>query len=87
MSLRGPEDESANGYEESCARDRSEIRLSIRSSRNEVKRRMRKADKKYVHGEMNRNTNDSAALKVIRNCIPAKEKSRLVYSRDTRELA
>ena len=54
---------------------------------NEVKRRLCDAERIYVQKEMNGNQSSSAMWKVIRNCIPSKEKSRLVYSRDMTELA
>ena len=54
---------------------------------NEVKRRLCAAERNYVQKEINDNQSSSAMWKVIRNCIPAKEKSRPVYSRDTTELA
>ncbi len=55
--------------------------------RNEVKRRLCHAERNYVQKEINDNQNSSTMWKVIRNCIPTKEKSRPVYSRDVTELA
>ena len=55
--------------------------------RNEVKRRLCDAERIHVQKEMNGNQSSSAMWKVIRNCIPSKEKSRPVYSRDMTELA
>ena len=55
--------------------------------RNEVKRRLCEAERNYVQKEMNGNQSSSAMWKVTRNCIPSKEKSRQVYSRDMTELA
>ena len=54
--------------------------------RNEVKRRLRDAERNYVQKVINDNQSSSAMWKVIRNCIPTKEKSRPVYSRDLTEL-
>ena len=55
--------------------------------RNEVKRRLCDAERIYVQKEMNGNQSSNAVWTVIRNCIPSKEKSRPVYSRDMTELA
>ena len=55
--------------------------------RNEVKRRLCDAERIHVQKEMNGNQSSSAMWKVITNCIPSKEKSRPVYSRDMTELA
>ena len=55
--------------------------------RNEVKRRLCDAERIHVQKEMNGNQSSSAMWKVIRNCIPSKEKSKPVYSRDMTELA
>ena len=55
--------------------------------RNEVKRRLCDAERNYVQKEINDNQSSSAMWKVIRNCIPTKEKSRPVYLRDVTELA
>ena len=52
--------------------------------RNEVKRRkLCDAERNYVQKEINYNHSSSAMWKVIRNCIPTKEKSTPVFSRDT----
>lgn len=58
-----------------------------RCCRNEVKRKLREAEKKYVQKEMDDNQSISARWKVIRNCIPSKEKSRPMYSKNMKELA
>ena len=47
-----------------------------RRCRNDVKRRLCDAERIYVQKEMNGNQSSSAMWKVIRNCIPSKEKSR-----------
>ena len=54
---------------------------------NEVKRRLCDAERNYVQKEINDNQSSRAMWKVIRNCIPTKEKSRPVYLRDVTELA
>ena len=54
---------------------------------NEVKRRLCHNERIYVQKEMNGNQSSSATWKGIQNCIPSKEKSRPVYSRDMTELA
>ena len=54
---------------------------------NEVKRRLCHTERIYVQKEMNGNQSSSATWKGIWNCIPSKEKSRPVYSRDMTELA
>ena len=55
--------------------------------RNEVKRRLFDAERNYVQKEINDNQSSSAMWKVIRICIPTKEKSRPVYLRNVTELA
>ena len=54
---------------------------------NDVKRVLREAEKEYVQNEVKKNQSSSEQWKVIRNCIPAREKSRPAYSRDMKELA
>ena len=58
-----------------------------RCCRNEVKRKLREAERKYVQREMDNNHSISARWKVIRNRIPSKEKSRPMYSKNMMELA
>ena len=58
-----------------------------RDCRNDVKRVLREAEKEYVQNEVKKNQSSSEQWKVIRNCIPTREKSRPAYSRDMKELA
>ena len=58
-----------------------------RDCRNDVKRVLREAEKKYVQNEVKNNQSSSERWKVIRNCIPTREKSRPAYYRDMKELA
>ena len=51
-----------------------------RDCRNDVKRELREVEKEYVQNEIKKNQSSSARWKVIRNCIPAKEKSHPAYS-------
>ena len=48
---------------------------------------IREAEKEYVQNEVKKNQSSSERWKVIRNCIPTREKSRPAYSRDMKELA
>ena len=58
-----------------------------RDCRNDVKRVLREAEKEYVQNEVKKNQSSSERWKVIRNCIPTREKSRPAYSRDMKKLA
>ena len=58
-----------------------------RDCRNDVKRVLREAEKESVQNEVKKNQSSSEQWKVIRNCIPTREKSRPAYSRDMKELA
>ena len=53
----------------------------------DVKRVLREAEKEYVQNEVKENQSSGEQWKVIRNCVPAREKSRPAYSRDMKELA
>ena len=55
--------------------------------RNDVKRVLREAEMEYVQNEVKKNQSSSEQWKVIRNCIPTREKSRPAYSKDVKELA
>ena len=55
--------------------------------RNDVKRVLREAEKEFVQNEVKKNQSSSEQFKVIRNCIPTREKSRPAYSKDVKELA
>ena len=54
---------------------------------NDVKRVLRKVEKKYVQNEVKKNQSSSERWKVIRNCISTREKLCPAYSRDMKELA
>lgn len=59
-----------------------------RSYKNQVKEKLREAERKFVHNKINNNNNNNNSLwKIIRECIPRKEISRPVYSRNVSELA
>ena len=58
-----------------------------RDCRNDVKTVLREAEKEYVQNEIKKNQSSSERWKVIRNCIPTRERSRPAYSRDMKELA
>ena len=58
-----------------------------RHCRNDVKRVLREAENEYVQNEVKKNQSSSEQWKVIRNCIPTREKSRPAYSKDVKELA
>ena len=62
---------------------------NYRDYRNNVKRALFEAERKYVEREreINNSQSISATWKVIRSCIPATEKSRPIYSKDLKELA
>ena len=60
---------------------------SFRVARNEVKKTLREAEKRYVQNEIYKNKEPNAMWKVIRGCVPRKEVSQPVYTRDMKELA
>ena len=56
--------------------------------RNEVKSMLRNAEKAYVQGKIrNNNSNKNSLWKVIRRCLPRREVTQPVYSKDVRTLA
>ena len=57
-----------------------------RDFRNDVKRVLREAQKEYVQNEVKKNQSSSERWKVLRNCIPTREKVCPAYSRDMKEL-
>lgn len=57
-----------------------------RDSRQVVKTRLRKAEQEYINKEMERCRNTSSKWKLIRNCLPRKETTQLVYMRDIKEI-
>ena len=60
---------------------------SFRVARNEVKKTLRETEKRYVQNEIYKNKEPNAMWKVIRRCVPRKEVSQPVYTRDMKELA
>ena len=60
---------------------------SFRVARKEVKKTLREAEKRYVQNEIYKNKEPNAMWKVIRRCVPRKEVSQPVYTRDMKELA
>ena len=60
---------------------------SFRVARNEVKKTVREAEKRYVQNEIYKNKELNAMWNVIRRCVPRKEVSQPVYTRDMKELA
>ena len=60
---------------------------SFRVARKEVKEVLREAEKRYVQNEIFKNKEPNTMWKVIRGCIPRKELSHPVYTRDMKELA
>ena len=56
--------------------------------RNEGKNMLRNAEKAYVQGEIrNNNSNKNSLWKVIRKCLPHREVTQPVYSKDVKTLA
>ena len=60
---------------------------SFRVARNEVKKTLREAEKRYVQNEIYKNKEPNAMWKVIRRCVLRKEVSQPVYTRGMKELA
>ena len=60
---------------------------SFHVARNEVKKTLRGPEKRYVQNEIYKNKEPNAMWKVIRRCVPRKEVSQPVYTRDMKELA
>ncbi len=58
-----------------------------RELRNIVKSKLREAEREYVRMELERSHNISSKWKIIRNCIPRKETTQQVYTRDHNEVA
>ena len=56
-------------------------------SRRVVKIRLRKAEHKYINKEMEGCQNTSSQWKLIRNCLPRKETTQQVYTREVKEVA
>ena len=58
-----------------------------RDSRQVVKTRLRKAEQEYIKKEMEGCRKSSSQWKLIRNCLPRKETTQQVYTRDVKEVA
>lgn len=71
-----------------CAR---QTRLPVdweqyRSSRDRVKSALRNAEKEFVKRKLESSKNTSSKWKIIRNCIPRRESSQPVYTRDLKKV-
>ena len=60
---------------------------TYRAKRNEVKGRLREAEREHVQSQLASCQKNSSKWKVIRNCIPRKESTQAVYSRDVKIIA
>ena len=60
---------------------------TYRAKRNEVKVRLREAEREHVQSQLASCQKNSSKWKVIRNCIPRKESTQAVYSRDVKIIA
>ena len=58
-----------------------------RDSRRVVKIRLREAEREYINKEMEGCQNNSSQWKLIRNCLPRKETTQQVYTREVKEVA
>ena len=58
-----------------------------RDSRQVVKIRLRKAEQEYINKEMGGCQNTSSQWKLIRNCLPRKEATQQVYTREVKAVA
>ena len=58
-----------------------------RASRKHVKTCLGETERNFLQSEVQRCKKDTSKWKVIRNCIPRKESTRLAYSRDLKTLA
>ena len=58
-----------------------------RDLREEVKTKLREAGKGYIQEELERSQNTRSKWKVIRSCIPRREKTQQVYTRDLKGVA
>ena len=60
---------------------------TYRAKRNEVKVRLREAEREHVQSQLASCQKNSSKWRVIRNCIPRKESTQTVYSRDVKIIA
>jgi MoxR-like ATPase len=58
-----------------------------RSCRNQIKGKLREAERKFVYKRINDKNNNNSLWKTVRECIPRKEKTRSTYSRKVVEVA
>ncbi|CAB4006335.1 Hypothetical predicted protein [Paramuricea clavata] len=59
-----------------------------RSCRNQIKRKLRESERKFVYKRINdKNSNNNSLWKTVRECIPRNEKTRLTYSGNVVEVA
>ena len=58
-----------------------------RSSREKVKSELRNAEKEFVKKKLEKSKSTSSKWKVIRNCIPRRESSQPVYTKDLKDIA
>ena len=58
-----------------------------RDLREEVKTKLRRAEKGYIQEELERSQNTRSKWKVIGSCIPRRETTQQVYTRDLKEVA
>ncbi len=58
-----------------------------RNLRNEVKSKLKVAERKYVRNELEHSHNTNSKWKIIKNCIPRKESTQQVYTKDIKEVA
>ena len=59
-----------------------------RSCRNQIKRKLRESERKFVYKRINdKNSNKNSLWKTVRECIPRNEKTRLTYSGNVVEVA
>ena len=57
---------------------------TYRGKRNEVKVRLREAEREHIQSQLISCYKNSSKWKVIRNCIPRKESTQTVHSRDVK---
>jgi hypothetical protein len=60
---------------------------SYRKLRKEVKSKMRDAEREYERKELEHSHNTNSKWKIIKNCIPRKESTQQVYTKDMKEVA
>ena len=60
---------------------------NYRTLRENVKTRLREAEREHVKTELQHCQKNSSMWKVIRSCVPHKEISKPVFSRDLKEMA